>query len=136
MSPIIPILVFFILGTFHSIAAQDWFKDLLKKMVGVFFVDHFWRMSYCIISFGLLKLFEAFTHLSFGRNDPLFIYPDWIEAIMATLKLTGIILLYWSFIQSDFFEYWGVKQFSIGLAKLFNPKIKRDPYNKIGRAHV
>jgi len=128
MSPIIPILTFILLGVFHSIAAQDWFKDNLKKITGEYFVDHFWRINYCIISLGLLKVFEVFAHLSFKQNSPLFTYPVWAQAIMATFNFTGIVILYWSFVQSDFFEYWGVKQCAIGIAKLFNPKIKWDPY--------
>jgi methanethiol S-methyltransferase len=123
----IPVFIFFILGVFHSVAAQDWFKDILKNKFGGFFVDHFCRINYCIISLGLLKTFEVFSYQSFGPNEPLFIYPDWIQAILATLGLVGAILLYWAFVQSDFFEYWGIKQSFIGIVKCINPNIKWDP---------
>ena len=77
MSPIIPILTFILLGVFHSIAAQDWFKDNLKKITGEYFVDHFWRINYCIISLGLLKVFEVFASGRFDLSSSMLLYgPD------------------------------------------------------------
>jgi protein-S-isoprenylcysteine O-methyltransferase Ste14 len=103
-------------------------EDILKNNLGGFFVDHFWRINYCLISLGLLKIFEVLLFQYFGPNEPLFIYPDWIQAIMATLGLVGGIILYWAFVQADFFEYWGIKQSAIGIVKIINPNVKWDPY--------
>ena len=45
------LVAFYLFGVFHSITAREPFKNALARRTSPFFVDHFWRLSYCLISF-------------------------------------------------------------------------------------
>ena len=46
----------------HSVGAQEPCKDALARVAGRFFVDHFWRILYCALSFWALYYGVASLH--------------------------------------------------------------------------
>jgi len=99
-------------GLLHSICAQEPFKEALARMTGPFFVDHFWRLIYCVVSYG--ALYSGVASLHWARNTGydfwVFIYPDWLWQTITVLHLGSIALIYAAFLQSDYLEFWGFRQ--------------------------
>lgn len=108
--------VFMLFGLLHSVAAQDAFKRKLADLAGQFFVDHFWRFIYCLLSFAALYYVFAPLHWSAnpGANVWMVDYPEWLWRALLLAHYASIAIIYASFLQSDYLEFWGVKQMVMG----------------------
>ncbi len=99
-------------GLLHSIGAQEPFKNALARWTSPFFVDHFWRLAYCGLSYA--ALYYGIAALHWARNTEydvwLIAYPDRLWQGIVLLHLGSIALLYAAFMQSDYLEFWGFKQ--------------------------
>lgn len=99
-------------GLLHSVGAREPFKNALARWTSPFFVEHFWRLLYCALSFA--ALYHGVAELHWARhpeNDVwLIAYPDWLWQVMNVLHLGSIALMYAAFVQSDYLEFLGLKQ--------------------------
>lgn len=106
------VLAFAAFGLLHSVGAQEPFKDALARWAGPFFVDHFWRIVYCGLSFW--ALYWGVASLHWARNTDydvwLVAYPDWLWQAVVVLHLGSIALIYKAFLESDYLEFLGLKQ--------------------------
>ena len=113
-------LAFSLFGCFHSIGAQEWFKDRLCSWTHPFFVKHFWRLVYCVISY--LLFYNLVSPLVWSRSlHPslrLFTYPAFIRPVLPYVRLSGLLLCYTAFLQSDYLELSGIKQAWRGLLQM------------------
>ena len=93
---------------------------MLLRCCGIFFVDHFWRLVYCALSFTALYYGISQLHwLRHPANDAWLInYPDWLWALLLVLHLGSVAFAYVAFIQSDYLEFLGFKQAWRGLRTL------------------
>jgi hypothetical protein len=114
------IAAFAVFGLLHSIGAQEPFKNFLARWISPFFVEHFWRLIYCGLSYW--ALYYGVASLHWVRNTEydvwLVAYPDWLWQIIIVLHLGSIAFLYAAFIQSDYLEFLGLKQTYQGLLKI------------------
>jgi protein-S-isoprenylcysteine O-methyltransferase Ste14 len=114
------LLTFAWFAVFHSVCAHEWFKDLLAKLTGKFFVKYFWRIIYCSASY--LMLYHAFGFVTFERiqqfNLPIFNYPLPVWNTLIILHLIGVAVMYFAFIKSDYLEFLGLKQMFQGFGKM------------------
>lgn len=103
---------FAVFGWLHSLFAQDGFKHWLARRTGPFFVDHFWRLVYCVLSF--VALYHVIGTLHWDSNPRgnywLFDYPEWLWRIVLVTHLASVAVIWIAFLQSDYLEFWGVKQ--------------------------
>ena len=106
------LLSFALFGLLHSVGAQEPFKNALARWTGPFFVEHFWRILYCGLSYVALYYGVALLHWARNiENDiSLIVYPDWLWQIVTVLHLGSIALLYAAFLQSDYLEFLGLRQ--------------------------
>lgn len=113
-------LAFAVFGFAHSLCAQEAFKDTLTRLTGQFFVDHFWRLIYCAASYAALYHLVSELHWEANpdSNTWLIAYPDWLWQTVLIAHLVSIALLYTAFLQSDYLEFWGVKQMWRGAVSL------------------
>ena len=115
------LLAFAVFGLLHSVGAQEPFKNALARWTGWFFVDHFWRLVYCGLSYW--ALYYGVSALHWARNTEydvwLVVYPDWLWQIIIFLHLGSIAFLYAAFLQSDYLEFLGFKQAYRGLLRIF-----------------
>lgn len=120
------VAAFAVFGLLHSIGAHEPFKNALGRITGAFFVDHFWRLVYCGLSFW--ALYTAIASLHWARNTAhdvwLFNYPDALWQAITALHLGSIVLLYVAFLQSDYLEFLGLKQAGRGIMALVGKPIK------------
>lgn len=123
---------FFLFGLFHSLTAHEWFKAKLAGVTSEFFVVHFWRLPYCIISFWLLYYLFLPQIYAVGAYELVFTYPLWFWNILALARIAGLIIIYWAFIQIDYLEFWGFKQFWAGIKHM----IHKTPWAPIETAGV
>ena len=104
----------------HSIGARESGKNALARVLGRFFVDHFWRLVYCALS--IYALYWGVASLHWARNPEndvwLVLYPEWLWQVVTVLHLGSIALLYVAFLQSDFLEFLGLRQAWRGLRVL------------------
>jgi len=112
----ISITAFLLFGVLHSFCAQEAFKNWLARWAGRFFVEHFWRLIYCAISY--VSLYQVISIFHWGQHPDanvwLINYPDWLWRVIVVLHLSSIALIYTAFLQSDYLEFWGVKQAWLG----------------------
>ncbi len=103
---------FAVFAALHSLGAQDGFKERIARLIGRFAVDHFWRLSYCVASYVLLYQVVGRLHwdLHPDANVWLIDYPEWLWRVLITLHLGSIAMIYGAFVQSDYLEFWGIKQ--------------------------
>ena len=113
-------LVFLGFGLFHSICAREPFKELLARITSAFFVEHFWRVIYCSISYFLLYYgFFVVLYLRHPeQNVTLVEYGLTIWIFVHLLRLASVFLTYWAFLQSDYLEFLGFKQAWKGILKI------------------
>ena len=45
---------FAVFAVLHSVGAREPFKRALARLTGGFFVEHFWRLVYCVGSYAAL----------------------------------------------------------------------------------
>ena len=114
------IIAFAVFGLLHSIGAQEPFKYALARWTSAFFVDHYWRLVYCGLSYW--ALYYGIATLHWARNTEydiwLIAYPDWLWQIIVVLHLGSIAFLYAALLQSDFLEFLGLKQAYRGILRL------------------
>lgn len=114
------LFAFALFAVFHSVGAHEPFKEALARRTGPFFVEHFWRLGYCALSFAVL--YRGVAALLWGRhaaNDVwLIVYPDWLWQALTVGHLASIGLLYAAFLQSDYLEFLGLSQAWRGLRLL------------------
>ena len=101
--------------------AQEPAKEALARWAGSFFVDYFWRLVYCGLSFWALYYGVASLHWARNvANDTwLIAYPDWLWGGIVVLHLGSVALIYTAFLQSDYLEFLGFKQALRGLRVIF-----------------
>jgi hypothetical protein len=106
-------------GLLHSIGAREPFKNALARCTSPFFVEHFWRLLYCVLSYAALYYGIAALHWArHPENDVwLTVYPAWLWQVMTFLHLGSIALMYVAFLQSDYLEFLGLKQAWRGIFK-------------------
>ena len=111
---------FALFALLHSVGAQEPFKDALARIAGRFFVDHFWRILYCALSFWALYYGVAALHWARNLENDVWLvaYPDWLWQSITALHLGSIALVYVAFIQSDYLEFLGLKQAGRGIMAL------------------
>ena len=111
---------FALFAVLHSVGAQEPFKDALARIAGRFFVDHFWRILYCALSFWALYYAVAALHWARNLENDVWLvaYPDWLWQSITALHLGSIALVYVAFIQSDYLEFLGLKQAGRGIMAL------------------
>ena len=128
------ITAFAVFGLLHSVGAQEPFKNALTRWTGPFFVDHFWRLVYCGLSYWALYYGVATLH--WARNIEydawLIAYPEWLWQIVIVLHLGSIALLYAAFLQSDYLEFLGLKQAYRGLLRIFGKATPRSDFELFG----
>ena len=128
------LLVFVLFAVFHSIGAHEPLKSALARWTSPFFVDHFWRLAYCALSFA--ALYGGVSALVWGRhaeNDVwLIVYPEWLWQTLTVLHLGSIGLLYAAFFQSDYLEFLGLKQAWRGLRALAGRAVVPAPIELFG----
>ena len=95
---------FAVFGLLHSVGAQEPFKNELNRWAGSFFVDYFWRLVYCGLSFW--ALYYGIAALHWARNVEydiwLIVYPGWLWRLVVIVHLASIALIYIAFLQSDY----------------------------------
>jgi protein-S-isoprenylcysteine O-methyltransferase Ste14 len=108
------LVAFGLFALLHSIGAREPFKHALARWTSPFFVEHFWRLAYCALSFGALYYGVATLHWNRHANNDvwLIVYPDWLWQAISVLHLGSVALLYIAFLQSDYLEFLGLKQAS------------------------
>lgn len=115
------VAAFAVFGLLHSVGAQEPFKNALTRWAGSFFVDYFWRLVYCGLSFW--ALYYGIAALHWARNVEydswLIVYPDWLWWLVVIIHLASIALIYTAFLQSDYLEFLGLKQAYRGLLVVF-----------------
>ena len=115
------VAAFAVFGLLHSVGAQEPFKNALARWTGSNFVDYFWRLVYCGLSFW--ALYYAVAALHWGQNVEydywLIAYPGWLWQAVVVLHLGSIALIFTAFLQSDYLEFWGFKQAYQGLLVMF-----------------
>ena len=106
------LFAFSLFSLLHSIGAREPFKCALARWTSPFFVEHFWRLVYCAVSFAALYFGVATLHWArHPDNDVwLIVYPDWLWQAITVVHLGSVALLYIAFIQSDYLEFLGLKQ--------------------------
>lgn len=111
---------FGLFGLLHSIGAREPCKNALAQWTSPFFVEHFWRLLYCALSYAALYAGVASLHWArHVENDVWLIdYPDWLWQVMTVLHLGSIALMYAALLQSDYLEFLGVKQAGRGILAL------------------
>ncbi len=114
------LLAFGLFGLLHSLGAREPFKHALARWTSPFFVEHFWRLLYCGLSY--FALYYGVGGLHWARHSEhdvwLIVYPDWLWQILTVLHLGSIALMYVAFLQSDYPEFLGFKQAGRGLLVL------------------
>lgn len=116
-------LAFLAFGLFHSICAREPFKEKLAGITGQFFVDHFWRIIYCAISYIMLYWWIMYLHF-YGHPEggDLYFENIYIVNAMMILRLFSVIVLYLAFIRSDYLQFLGIKQFYKGMRQILTGK--------------
>ena len=120
------LVAFGLFALLHSIGAREPFKNALARWTSPFFVEHFWRLVYCDLSFVALYYGVAALHWArHAENDDwLIVYPDWLWQAITVLHLGSIALLYVAFFQSDYLEFLGLKQAWRGLLALLGKPVR------------
>ena len=125
---------FALFALFHSVAAQEPFKNALARWTGAFFVDHFWRLIYCAISY--VALYYGVAALHWARNTGndvwLILYPGWLWQLLTIAHLGSIVLMYVAFVQSDYLEFLGLKQAGRGIAAMLGRRPRKPDFDLFG----
>jgi protein-S-isoprenylcysteine O-methyltransferase Ste14 len=125
---------FFLFAAFHSLTAREPFKQALARSTSPFFVDHFWRFIYCVVS--LVWYYQVLGTLHWGLhpdNDAWLIrYPDWTWQLITAIHLGSVALIYAAFLQSDYLEFLGLRQAWRGVQALLGRGEPRLPFKVFG----
>ena len=111
---------FAVFALLHSVGAREPCKEALARWISSFFVEHFWRLAYSVLSFG--ALYWGVSSLHWTRNPEndvwIVLYPEWLWNAVTVLHLGSIALIYAAFMQNDYLEFLGLKQAWRGLRAL------------------
>jgi protein-S-isoprenylcysteine O-methyltransferase Ste14 len=125
---------FALFALFHSVGAQEPFKNALARWTGAFFVEHFWRLIYCAISY--VALYYGVAALHWARNTGndvwLILYPGWLWQLLTVAHLGSIVLMYVAFVQSDYLEFLGLKQAGRGIAAMLGRRPRKPDFDLFG----
>jgi hypothetical protein len=128
------LLAFALFGGLHSVCAQDAFKTRLAHWTSPFVVEHFWRFPYCALSY--LALYHGIAVLHWGwhpaANVWLIAYPNWLWDGLVVVHLGSIGVMYAAFVQSDYLEFWGLRQLWRGFRALRSRPVSRSPLELFG----
>lgn len=112
---------FTLFGLLHSLGAREPGKAALARLTSPFAVEHFWRLSYCVLSY--VWFYHVIGALHWGEhpgNDRwLVVYPYWLWEAITVLHIGSIAFIYAAFIQSDYLEFVGLRQAWRGLRICF-----------------
>ena len=74
------VAAFAVFGVLHSVGAHEPCKDALARWTGPFFVEHFWRVLYCGLSYAALYWGVAALHWARNLDNDvwLVVYPEWL----------------------------------------------------------
>ncbi len=113
-------IAFAFFALLHSLGAHEPCKELIARLCGAFFLEHFWRLFYCVLSYLALYHVVSVLHWSLNRENDrwLFIYPLWAWQGLLVAHLGSVAFMYWALVQSDYLEFWGIKQAWRGFRKL------------------
>lgn len=127
---------FAVFGLLHSIGAQEPFKNALARCTSRFFVENFWRLVYCGLSYWALYYGVAALHWARNTDNDVWLvaYPDWLWQIIVVVHLGSIALIYVAFLQSDYLEFLGFKQAYRGLLAIIG-KAPPAPDIELFRTH-
>jgi hypothetical protein len=117
--------LFFAFCLLHTGGADESFKTWLTSKVGPFFVEYFWRVTYCIGSWVLLYplFFHQFYNVDPQYFLPLATVPTWWFPVDVLLMLLGVIITYWAFFQFDYLSFVGLRQMWRGIEILRGKKV-------------
>jgi hypothetical protein len=121
---------FFLFAVFHSLAAREPFKKRLAQWTSPFFINHYWRLIYCLVSF--VWYFQVIGTLHWGLHPDydawLTSYPDWLWQTITAVHLGSIAVIYAALLQSDYLEFLGLRQAWGGVeAWLERPHFRSSP---------
>jgi methanethiol S-methyltransferase len=129
---------FGLFGLLHSIGARESFKDALSRRTSPLFVEHFWRLLYCLLSY--LWFYKVVGFLHWGQHPQsdtwLIAYPRWMWQAITVFHLGSIALLYAAFMQSDYLEFLGLKQAWRGVRTRFGQPRPQSPLKLFGTRHL
>ena len=125
-------LTFLAFALFHSVTAHEKFKAVITRFLSAFFVVHFWRLIYCVVSFWMLYYLFLPTLFQFNTTELLFEYPQWTWPIVAIVYLSGVAIAYMAFIQVGYFEFWGLKQAWQGIKMIAKKQKYEEPMKIAG----
>ena len=129
---------FAVFGWLHSLFAQDGFKQWLARQTGPFFVEHFWRLVYCVLSF--VALYHVIGTLHWDNNPDgnhwLINYPDWLWRCVLIVHLGSVAMIWLAFLQSDYLEFWGFKQAWLGVRTLAGRPVTKPPAPLFGTGRL
>jgi methanethiol S-methyltransferase len=126
-------VAFGLFGLFHSITAREPFKNALAGWTSPFFVNHFWRVLYCLIAFYWYDRIQwTVWGLHPRNNDWLIDYPDWGWQAITTIHLGSIVVIYIAFLQSDYLEFLGLKQAWRGVSAALGRPEPESPLKQFG----
>lgn len=113
-------VAFALFALLHSVGAREPCKEVIARLCGEFFLEHYWRLLYCVLSYLALYHVVSVLHWDLNRENDrwLFVYPVWAWQVLLMLHLGSVAFMYWAFVQSDYLEFWGIKQAWRGLRKL------------------
>jgi protein-S-isoprenylcysteine O-methyltransferase Ste14 len=128
------LLTFAVFGLLHSVGAREGFKAWLARLTSAFAVEHFWRFPYCVLSY--LVYYYGIARLHWGwhpaANVWVVVYPDWVRQALLAGHLGSVALLYAAFLQSDYLEFWGLRQLGRGLGILWGRPVSPRPLELFG----
>jgi len=113
-------VAFALFALLHSVGAREPCKEVIARFCGGVFLEHFWRLLYCVLSYLAFYNVVSVLHWDLNRENDrwLFVYPLWAWQVLLMLHLGSVAFMYWAFVQSDYLEFWGIKQAWRGLRKL------------------
>ena len=72
-------VAFALFALLHSVGAREPCKEVIARLCGAFFLEHFWRLLYCVLSYLALYHVVSVLHWDLNRENDrwLFVYPVW-----------------------------------------------------------
>lgn len=125
---------FALFGALHSVCAQEPFKNALARWTSPFFVEHFWRFIYNVLSYTALYYWISVLHWGQHPDSNIWLidYSEPLWHSLVVLHLLSVVLAYVSFIQSDYLEFLGFKQLWQGIRRLLGPATATEDLDLFG----
>lgn len=103
---------FGLFAALHSIGAWEPFKAWRARWTTQGFVEYAWRFLYCVLSYVALYHGIAVLHWGWHPDASVWLveYPDWLWQTLLVGYLLSIGLMYAAFLQSEYLEFWGLRQ--------------------------